>query len=429
MDLDKLTMITPLPTKGDTKWFQHDRFGMFIHWGLYSLAARHEWIKSREKMTTEQYQKYFDHFNPDLFDPKAWAKAAANAGMKYFIITTKHHEGFCLWDTEYTDYKITNTPYGKDVLRPMIEAFREEGLKIGLYHSLMDWHHPEYTTDVRHPMRDNEEYKAQDVNRDLNKYDDYLHAQTEELLSKYGDIDIIWFDYSFPDGFNPKNRESWRADELIGKIRRLQPNIMINDRLDWRLELEHDIITPEQIMKREWLKINDQPIVWECCHTFSGAWGYHRDEETWKTVEQLIIMLVDSVSHGGNLILNVGPTARGEFDPRALERLEGLGEWMKRHSRSIYGCTQAPLEFEAPRDSIMTYNPTTHTLYLHMLAWRFDTIELKGELAQHVDYVQILSDASELSFSRDEEGNTVTIKVPVKKPINAAIPVIEIFLK
>jgi len=182
-------------------------------------------------------------------------------------------------------------------------------------------------------------------------------------------------------------------------------------------------------MKRDWVKSNDQYVVWEGCHTFSGSWGYYRDEETWKSVEQLIIMLVDCVSHGGNLILNVGPTGRGEFDQRAINALEGIGKWMKRHSRSIYGCTQAPLEFEAPRDSIMTYNPTTHTLYLHMLAWRFDTIELKGELAQHVDYVQILSDASELSFSRDEEGNTVTIKVPVKKPINAEIPVIEIFLK
>ena len=140
--------------KGDTRWFVHDRFGMFIHWGLYSLPARHEWVRHAERIPNEAYEIYFEMFNPDLFDPKAWAKAAREAGMKYFVITTKHHEGFCLWDTKYTDYKVTNTPVGRDLLREIVDAFRGEGLKVGFYYSLLDWHHPDFTIDRIHPLRD-----------------------------------------------------------------------------------------------------------------------------------------------------------------------------------------------------------------------------------------------------------------------------------
>jgi len=143
----------PAPTDGDTKWFVHDRFGLFIHWGLYALPARHEWIRSMDRISTEAYSKYFKRFDPDLYDPALWAHHAANCGMKYFVVTTKHHEGFCLWDSQLTDYKAPNTPAGRDLLRPMVDAFRGEGLKVGFYHSLLDWHHPDYTVDMHHPMR------------------------------------------------------------------------------------------------------------------------------------------------------------------------------------------------------------------------------------------------------------------------------------
>ena len=425
MELDKLTLVKPQPTPGNTEWFSRDRFGMFIHWGLYALPARHEWVKHYERISNESYEKYFEHWNPDLYDPAVWANAAADAGMKYFVITTKHHEGFCLWDTALTDYKSTNTPYGKDVLHPMVDAFREKGLRTGFYHSLLDWHHPEYTTDPCHPMRDNEAFKAQDVNRDLDKYVEYLYGQTDELMTQFGKVDILWYDFSIGGDWNPKGKKQWRSEELISKIRAMQPGILIDD----RLEIDQDIKTPEQWMPREWVKVGGHPVVWEGCHTFSGSWGYYRDEESWKSVEQLIIMLIDSVSKGGNLLLNVGPTGRGEFDQRALDRLAGMSKWMKRHSRSIYGCTQAPLEFECPRECVYTYNPDTHTLYLHCLTWRFDNIVLTGEVARHVDYAQILSDASEIRFDRNADSSEVTLKVPLKKPINADIPVIEIFLK
>jgi len=180
MKLEDLTLTTPALTPGDTSWFTHDRFGMFIHWGIYALPSRGEWVKRMEKIPTDIYdRKYFKHFDPDLYDPDLWASLAAEAGMKYFVITTKHHDGFCLWDSAYTDYKVTNTPYGKDVLTPMVEAFKKRGLRTGLYHSLLDWHHPHYTIDQNHPMYDNEEYWAGEKDRDINKYIEYLHAQTE----------------------------------------------------------------------------------------------------------------------------------------------------------------------------------------------------------------------------------------------------------
>jgi alpha-L-fucosidase len=309
----------------------------------------------------------------------------------------------------------------------MVDAFRNEGLRTGFYHSLLDWHHPDYPLDECHPMKDNAEYAAGDKDRDVNKYVDYLYGQTDELLTQFGKVDILWYDFSIGKSsrYPGKGKDIWRSEELIARIRSHQPGIIIDD----RLEIDQDVKTPEQYMPREWVRVGGQPVVWEGCHTFSGSWGYYRDEESWKSPEQLILMLIDSVSKGGNLLLNVGPTGRGEFDERALDRLSAIGKWMKRHSRSIYGCTQAPLEFECPRECMYTYNPDTQCLYLHVLAWRFDNILLQGEVAKHVDYAQLLSDASEVRFDRNDDSSEIRLKLPLKKPIGAEIPVIEIFLK
>ncbi|MDX1933801.1 MAG: alpha-L-fucosidase [Capsulimonadales bacterium] len=437
-----MTIPTPEPTDGDTAWFVRDRFGLFIHWGLYALPARHEWVKSHERITTADYEKYFRHFDPDLYDPTLWAEAAANAGMKYFVITTKHHEGFCLWDSALTEYKVTNTPYGKDVLRPMVHAFRERNLRVGFYHSIIDWHHPDYTLDIHHPQRDDAAYRAADAERDMKRYADYLHGQTRELLTQFGAVDILWYDFTpGPDGdpnrnLPRKSRESWQSETLVKLVRDLQPGIILNDRLD--LPDGWDIKTPEQFQPRGWVRHEGKPVVWEACQTFSGSWGYHRDESSWKSVEMLILMLIDTVSKGGNLLLNVGPTGRGEFDERALSRLAGMGEWMKRHSRSIYGCTQAPVEFgNAPTDCRYTYNPTTRRLYVHVLAWPFGQLYLDG-LGNRVEYAQLLNDASEVRMQDVEPwqavgGNaggkdTLALRLPIQKP-NVTVPVIELYLK
>ncbi|OGV47570.1 MAG: alpha-L-fucosidase [Lentisphaerae bacterium GWF2_44_16] len=425
--------------KGDTKWFVQDRFGMFIHWGLYSQPARHEWVRNYEHIKNEDYEKYFEIFNPDLYEPKEWARMAKNAGMKYFVITTKHHEGFCLWDTKYTDYKAPNTPCGKDLLTPMVKAFRDEGLKVGFYYSLIDWHHSEFPVDSRHPQRDDQEFRKKEKKRDVRKYAEYMHNQVRELLTDFGHIDIMWFDFSYP-GKDGKGHEDWQSEKLIKMIRKLQPHIILDDRLD--LPGSGDIKTPEQYVPTEGVKDEKgKPLVWEGCQTFSGSWGYHRDENTWKSNAMLIQMLIDHVSKGGNLLLNVGPTARGEFDYRAIEKLSAMGEWMKRHNRSIYGCTYAPNGLKAPQDCRYTYNPETKRLYLHLFAWPFKAVHLP-EMGGKIKYAQLLNDASEIRF-RDEKSNVhvastglsaktpsgaLTLEIPTIKP-PVEVPVIEMFLK
>ncbi|MDD8025783.1 MAG: alpha-L-fucosidase [Acidobacteriota bacterium] len=427
------------------KWWTEARFGMFIHWGLYALPARHEWVKNREHITDADYRMYFDQFNPDLYNPKEWARAARAAGMKYFVITTKHHDGFCLFDSKFTDYKATATPYGRDLIAPLVKAMREEGLKVGFYYSLIDWHHPEYVVDRNHPQAGDAAYRETAKGRDMKKYAAYMRDQVREILTNYGSIDCLFFDFSFP-GPDGKGRADWESEKLLAMIRELQPDILINDRLDL-LDVPGgwDFRTPEQFMPKEWVTMNGRKVPWETCQTFSGSWGYHRDEGTWKSVRQLVAMLIEVVSKGGNLLLNVGPTARGVFDDRSMERLEGIGRWMKFHDRAITGCTQAPAEFLKPDNALLTYNPSTKRLYVHVLEWPLGTMTLEG-LGGKVRYAQLLNDASEIAFKdasnprdlgylgflpgdrKDDDGGAVLLRLPVVKP-NAEVPVIEIVLK
>jgi len=418
-------------------WWTNDRFGMFIHWGLYALPARHEWVKNQERITTEDYQKYFDNFNPDLYNPREWAKMAKAAGMKYAVITTKHHEGFCLFDSKFTDYKATNTAVGKDLLKEWVEAFRAEGLQIGFYYSLIDWHHPDFTIDRVHPQRTDVKAKLAELNkcRNMDKYREYLLHQVRELLTNYGKVDMLWLDFSYP-GENGKDHKDWDSEKLIKMVRQLQPGILVNDRLDLKeYEDGWDFTTPEQYKVSKWPEVNGKKVAWETCQTFSGSWGYYRDENTWKDTKQLLVLLIESVSKGGNLLLNVGPTARGMFDERAQSRLKSMGEWMSLSNRSVYGCTQAPEEFKAPDNSLMTYNPKTNRLYIHLLDYPLQNLSLSG-FAGKVKYAQFLHDASEIKITpRTEhgtkEGSTPTdlnLSLPVIKP-NVEIPVIELILK
>jgi alpha-L-fucosidase len=413
----------PAKTPGDTAWWTHARFGMFIHWGLYAAAGRHEWVKHKERIPDEEYQKYFDHFDPDLFDPAAWAREAKGAGMRYMVVTSKHHEGFCLWDSKYTDYKATNTPAKRDVLRPMLDAFRAEGLRVGVYHSLIDWHHPEFPVDFIHPMRDDEEFKQRESKRDVAKYAEYLHNQVRELLEGYGPLDILWFDFSYSDRPGGKGKKEWQSEKLIEMVRELAPGILIND----RTEIPQDFVTPEQVQPTGWVERDGKPVLWEACQTFNVTWGYGRDYMDWKPVDMLVKMLIDNVANGGNLLLNVGPTARGEFEPKALERLRGIGEWMRLHERSIRGCTMS--EYKAPPDCRLTQNGKR--LYVHVFSWpsfalRFDDLPI-----ERVEYAQLLNDGSEIRFeAAGVEGAEpgLTFRLPTQKP-PVAVPVIEVFLR
>ncbi|TWD82897.1 alpha-L-fucosidase [Kribbella amoyensis] len=419
----------------DTSWLTEARLGLFVHWGIYAAAARHEWVKSYERLTDEDYQPYFDHFEPDLYDPEQWAEDAWAAGMRYLVITTKHHDGFCLWDSALTDYKATKTPWGKDLLAPMVEAFRARGFKIGLYHSLLDWHHPDFPVDLYHPQRDDVDFIDRTADRDVTKYADYLHGQVRELLTEYGKIDVLWFDFSYAGrGFNAKGPDEWRSAELLAMARELQPGILVNNRLGLG---QGDFTTPEQVQPpgNEVAAGNGTQVPWEACHTLNGSWGYHRDNHDWKSPALLIRMLVDSVSKGGNMLLNVGPNGRGAWEPRALEVLAGIGAWMRLHERSIRGC--GPSVHVPPADCRFTQNG--NRLYLHVFAWPMGHLHLPG-LADRVEYAQFLHDASEVrrvKVDPHEPGhtylaglpdNTLTLKLPNRAPDVDSV-VIELFLR
>ncbi len=418
-------------------WFEEARFGMFVHWGLYALPARHEWVMNREETTVEEYSQYFRRFDPDLYDPREWARAAREAGMKYVVLTTKHHDGFCLWDSALTEYKATNTPAGRDLITPYVEALRAEGLKVGFYHSLLDWHHPDFTVDGVHPQRNAADVESLNSGRDMARYRDYLHGQVRELLSNYGTIDYLFFDFSYTGGheedyWGGKGRKDWDSEALLAMVRELQPAIIVNDRLD----IPGDFVTPEQYQPAGPMMLDGEPVAWEACQTLNGSWGYDRDNLNYKSVDLLIRMLVDGVSKGGNLLLNVGPTGRGSIDPRALASLEGIGEWMKLHSRAIYGAGASP--FTAPADA--RYTQRGDRLYVHLFAWPFEYVHLP-DLAGKVEYAQLLNDASEVFLKEVDPGQqamnmtpggqppgTLTIKLPVQRP-DVAVPVLELFLK
>lgn len=421
---------TPEQKTKRLEWWTDARFGMFIHWGLYALPARHEWVRNREHLTNEQYQKYFDHFNPDHFDPNAWAQKAKAAGMKYVVLTTKHHEGFCLFDSKYTDYKAPNTKANKDLVREYVNALHAAGLKVGFYYSLLDWHHPDYPVDFYHPLRplnekDTAAYMQLNKNRDMAKYKLYLHNQVRELLTNYGKIDVLWLDFSYPDKLFGKGKNDWGSVELLKMVRKLQPGIIVNNRLNLEEYQDgQDFETPEQVKPSSLVKFKGK--TWETCQTFSGSWGYYRDENTWKTHRQLLNLLITSVANGGNLILNVGPTARGEFDYRANNALDSLAYWMHANSKAIYNCTFAPAGYKAPDSTQLTYNAVTKRLYVHLFDYPTSgSLTFPGYKGK-IKYAQFLHDNSELIYQ--EKGDDIILALPAKKPLYE-VPVIELVLE
>jgi len=409
------------------QWWTEGRFGMFIHWGLYALPARHEWVKNHERIDNQHYGKYFENFNPDHFEPKKWAKAARAAGMKYAVLTTKHHEGFCLFDSKFTDYKATKTAAGRDLVKEYVDAFRAEGIRIGFYYSLIDWHHPDFPIDHFHPQRpatdSDTAYERLNKGKDMAKYRKYLYNQVTELLSNYGQIDILWLDFSYPGKYG-KGKEDWGSVDLLKQIRKLQPGIIVDNRLDLNdYEDGADFVTPEQVTTKELETYKGK--TWETCQTFSGSWGYYRDEHSWKTHRQLLDLLITSTSNGGNLILNVGPTARGEFDYRATNALDSLSQWMYANGQSIYSCTYAPESFRCPQEGKLTYNAAAKKLYLHLYDYPATGVLTLQGYKGLVKYAQFLHDRSELQFTEDT--TDIVLKLPVKKP-GYEIPVVELTL-
>ena len=387
------------------QWYQDARFGMFIHWGLYAIPARGEWVRSNEKMSKEDYMRYFYEFDPKDCDPKKWAKAAKEAGMKYVVLTAKHHDGFCLFDSKLTDFKSTNTKSKRDFVAEYVEAVRAEGLKVGLYFTLIDWYHEDYPHygDRIHPMRDNKAYTNE--HREFNRYLEYMHGQVRELCTNYGKIDLMWFDFSYGE----MSGETWRATDLVNMVRSLQPGIIIDNRLEVSGEgrgslaqckptpYHGDFVSPEQIIPPEGLKdVEGNPLVWEACVTMNNNWGYHGNDKFYKPATMIIKKLVECVSKGGNLLLNVGPDANGRIPEESMEILHKIGTWMQKNGDSIYGCGIAGIE--KPDYGRLTRNG--NKLYVHMFENTIGPVPLQGIKAETIQRIRLLSTGQEIPISR-----------------------------
>lgn len=379
-----------------TKWFQEARLGMFIHWGLYSIPAAGEWIMTNRQMTVEEYEPYFKEFNPTKYNPKEWAKLAKKAGMKYAVMTAKHHDGFCLFDSAYTDYKSTNTKTGRDLIREYIDAFREEDIKIGLYYSLLDWHHEDYPAygDRHHPMRNNEAFKNKSHNFD--NYIEYFHNQVKELVTGYGKIDIMWFDFSYDD----MTGEKWQATKLVNMIKKYQPDIIIDNRLDDKKNIKKatlspytgDFDSPEQIIPPKGvLNENGNPVPWEACITLNNNWGYSSMDRDYKSPKQVIRSLVECVSKNGNMILNVGPNAKGEIPKESISILEEVGDWLDDNGDSIYGCKASELS----KPEWGRYTQKGNLLYAHIYDRGIGYTNLNN-LRGKIKKARLLRDGSEI---------------------------------
>lgn len=392
-----------------TKWFMDDRFGMFIHWGLYSIPACGEWVMSEKEMTVEQYQPYFEQFNPVDYQPQKWAQLAKAAGMQYAVLTAKHHDGFCLFDSALTDYKATNTKAGRDLVREFVEAFREAGLKVGLYFSLIDWHHPDFPKygDRQHPMRNNQTYKDEVI--DFERYLKYMHGQVRELVTNYGKLDLLWFDFSYDDMAG----EKWKATELIKMVRQYQPDVIIDNRLEGAgdnhgsivkenpLIYSGDFASPEQIIPPKGVcDEKGNPIPWELCATMNNHWGYCNYDHQYKSAEMLVRKLVECVSKGGNMILNVGPDAKGNIPRESVKILKEIGEWMEKNGESIYQCGISSLE----KPDWGRYTQRGKTIYAHIYETPLGALPLYGVKPEQLDKVTYLADGSEVK--RGEAWNT-----------------------
>ncbi len=335
-------------TKADSRmdWWREARFGLFIHWGLYAIPAGEwegkteygEWIRHSAQIPLETYDKFTDQFNPVDFDARAWVRMAKQAGMKYIVITSKHHDGFCLFDAANSEFDVMNTPFKRDILKELAAACREEGIRLCFYYSIMDWHHPDYL-----PRRDWEVDRPAE-GADFERYLSYMKGHLEQLVTEYGDIGVLWFDGEWESTWTHEH-----GKELYDYVRSLDPDIIINNRVDkGRQGMEGmtvegsdyrgDFGTPEQEIPGTGLPGVD----WESCMTMNRNWGYNKSDTAWKSTEGLLHRLADIASKGGNFLLNVGPMANGEFPPESVERLQGIGRWMAVNGESIYGTEASP---------------------------------------------------------------------------------------
>jgi alpha-L-fucosidase len=410
---------TPTPENMKSReWFQDAKFGLFIHWGVYSVLGDGEWVMNNQRIPISTYEKLPAFFNPTEFNPAEWVKMAKDAGMKYITITSKHHDGFAMYDSKVSDYNIVKkTPYGKDVLKMLAEECRKEGIKLFFYHSQLDWHHPDYFP------RGNtgQNYTGREEKGDMNKYLDYMDAQLTELLTNYGDVAGIWF-----DGMWDKKDAEWRLEKTYSLIHKLQPAALVGSNHhmppyageDFQM-FEKDLpghnttgFAPEQ-------KIGDLPK--ETCETINNSWGFNLQDDRNKSIKNLIQYLVKAAGYNSNFLLNVGPMPNGKIQPEHVALLKQMGEWNRQYGETIYGTRGGPL---SARDwGVMTQKG--NKMYVHILNWHDETLTLP-KLGKKIVSATLFIDKTPVKFLENDFG--LSIKVP-KDKMNDIDTVVELEFK
>lgn len=396
------------------KWWRDARFGMFIHWGLYAIPAGKwgdkthygEQIRDEARIPLEEYEKLRERFNPIGFNAREWVILAKKAGMKYIVITSKHIDGFCLFDSKVTDWDVMSTPFKRDVLKELSEACKEEGIKLCFYYAIMDLHHPDYL-----PRREWEKEIRPATGANFNNYLEYMKSQLKELIQNYGPLGVLWFDAEWEDTWTHQ-----MGVEFYNYVRSLQPDIIINNRVDKgragmsgfaSTENVGDFGTPEQEIPETGLPGVD----WEVCMTMNEHWGYNAEDKNYKSTKELIHLLVDIVSKGGNFLLNVGPMGDGRFPPEAIERLTQIGEWMKVNGEAIYGTQPSPFpKPEWGRYTMKTIENGKVALYLHIFDYK-PSMKIEVPISEKPLTAYLLMDKSQ-KIETDLRDNKVILKLP-----------------
>jgi len=350
------------------KWWHEARFGMFIHWGLYSVLGRHEWVMENEGIPVAEYEQLAKRFKPKPNAARDWARLAKQAGQKYMVMTTKHHEGFCHFDSKLTGYCAPKQGPGRDLVKEYVEAARGEGMRVGFYYSLMDWHHP----DGARCLTDEAARR---------RFVDYIHGQIRELLTNYGKIDILWYDVAWP-----LDAKGWESEKMNQMVFQLQPDIIVNN----RNKLEGDFTTPGQT-------ITASDRAWESCMTMNDSWGYNRNDDHWKDAKTVVRNLIACSRDTGNYLLNIGPKADGSIPEESVRIMTAVGKWMDRNGKAIYQTEKC----QPRRSAFASFTRNGNTLYMHNYFWPGETAAIGG-LMTKVRSAKLLASGKEVKFEQDQ---------------------------
>lgn len=404
---------TPAPENlAARQWFEEARFGLFIHWGVYSVLGDGEWIMNTRKIRADDYEKLPAFFNPTAFDPVAWVGLAKAAGMKYITITSKHHDGFAMFDSKVSDWDIVDrTPYKKDVLKALAEECRKQGIKLFFYHSHLDWHNTDY-----YPRGRTGNDTARPNQGDWNKYLDYMDAQLTELLTNYGDVAGIWF-----DGWWDRPDADWRLEKTYNLIHKLQPAALIGNNHhkkpfageDFQM-FEKDLPGHNTAGFNADSEVGHLPL--ETCETINGAWGFNLTDRRYKSTKDLVHYLVRAAGYNANFLLNVGPMPDGTIQPEFAKTLRELGEWTRTYGVSVYGTQGGPI---APRPWGVTTRKGS-TVYVHVLNWEDEALLVQG-LEGTVKSARFVKDGRAVTFAAQPQGLVLTLPAASRDPIDTVV--------